>query len=67
MSKKDTGPSIAAPFSDPKNITVGCGRVIWVDGCLKHSEGWILPGGAITQDPDIARSAAYHIDALSKQ
>jgi len=66
LNTKDIGYSIAPPFTDSRNITVGCGRVIWADSGRKYGVGWVLPGCIITQDKDVAIAMATTIDYLSQ-
>jgi hypothetical protein len=58
-------------FHHKNNITCGKGRVLWARGCTDasgnaHHEGWVLPGGARTQDERVATAAALLLDDLSR-
>lgn len=60
-----------AYFDDKRNITVGCGRVIYAQ--VAHpverervGEGWVLPGGRRTQDREEAKAAAAYLGLYSK-
>ena len=60
---------VKAVFDDPKNITAGQARVIYAKACTPiHSptvpEGWVLPGGARTQNRDEAAAVAMTMDWL---
>ena len=57
-----------APYTHPKNIYIGMGRILWsdyvIDGNGKaHQEGWVLPGGKRTTDEAKARAVAGKINA----
>jgi hypothetical protein len=61
----------SAVFIHKNNITVGNGRVLWAKAAagtsgIPHPEGWVLPGGARTQDRDVAHAAAAALDELSR-
>lgn len=54
-------------FADARNMIVGRGRILWGTATqtgtgLICSEGWVLPGGQRTRDPDVAREYAKWID-----
>lgn len=55
----------AAPFTHPRNIVHGSGRVIYVDGHGLEPSGWHLPGLMVTDDPAEAERVARVIDALT--
>lgn len=55
-------------FADGRNLSVGKGRILWgtATQTSRHEivgEGWVLPGGQRTRDPDVARAYAVWIDA----
>ena len=63
-------------FTNPLDITIGRGRIIWAEALTyegKHPpyqgetfpEGWVLPGGARTQDRALAEAAAKQIDEIA--
>lgn len=56
--------SASTLFTDPKNITVGNARVIWVKGNRFSDEGWALPGGSKTTDENEARRVAVAMSQL---
>ncbi len=58
----DTQPS--PPFTDPKNITVGKARVIWVKAIDYRPEGWVLPGGLRTQNFAEAHGVAVAMNQI---
>ena len=65
MTDNDKSPR----FDDPKNITVGRARVIYVRAIRGFDrpiqpEGWILPGGRRTQDKIEAYRAAECLNDL---
>lgn len=56
-----------AVFEDPRNITVGAGRVIYALATTDHAgryhpEGWVLPGGARTSSKARATRVATNIN-----
>lgn len=61
-----------AVFSHPKSIQVGRGRILWgtstiptLEGPYEKKylfEGWVLPGGERTTDPEVALAWATYID-----
>lgn len=60
----------APPFEHPLDITVGRGRVIYADATTDmagkhHPAGWVLPGGARTDDPERAVLAAESVNKLA--
>ena len=56
--------SVAPAFSDPKNITVGKARVIYVKGDGRTPGGWILLGGRRTDNFEVAHAHAVQMNAL---
>ena len=56
--------TVSPPFTDPKNITVGKARVIYVKSYNGKSDGWALLGGARTTSFDVARAHAVAINVL---
>ena len=57
-------------FDDPRDITVGKGRVIWAKACWpvageRQPEAWVLPGGVRTANRVEAYAMAVEIDRLS--
>ena len=59
--------SVAAPFSDARNITYGAARIIWAKGHGNLQDGWVLPGGARTDNFTEAHAVAVQVDGLSKK
>lgn len=55
----------AAAFTHPKNIVIGAGRVIYVDGHELEPSGWHLPGMRMTTDPAEAERVARAIHELT--
>lgn len=58
-------------FDDPRDITVGKGRIIWAKACRpveggRQPEGWVLPGGVRTTNRLEALAAAVEMDRLSQ-
>lgn len=56
-----------AVFEDPRNITVGAGRVIYAQATTDHAgryhaEGWVLPGGTRTASKARATRVATNIN-----
>ena len=54
-------------FADTRNMTVRRGRILWGTATQTGpgeivGEGWVLPGGQRTRDPDVARAWARWID-----
>lgn len=54
-------------FADARNMTVRRGRILWGTATQTGrgeivGEGWVLPGGQRTRDPDVARLWARWID-----
>lgn len=54
-------------FADARNMTVGRGRILWGTATQTGrneivGEGWVLPGGQRTRDPEVARTFARWID-----
>lgn len=54
-------------FADARNMTAGRGRILWGTATETSrreivSEGWVLPGGQRTRDPEVARVWARWID-----
>ena len=58
--------AISPIFSDPRNINYGEARVIWAPAWAYQPEGWILPGGARTQDYAEAHGAAVAMDQVMR-
>lgn len=61
----------SAPFTDPRNITVGNARVIWAQETRTTSgglcpDGWVLPGGLRTTNRDEAHQMAVHMDQIQR-
>lgn len=63
-------------FTNPLDITIGRGRIIWAEALTyegKHPpyqgeifpEGWVLPGGVRTQDRALAEAVAKQIDEIA--
>ena len=57
-------------FTDPRNVTVGKGRVIWAKATMttgghRQPEGYVLPGGERTPSRLVAHAMAVEIDRLS--
>lgn len=68
MSKLDD--SLPASYFHPWNITIGKGRILWAKAAtccsgIVHPAGWVLPGGARTQNRNVAQAAAMAIDVMS--
>ena len=62
----------ARVFADGRNMTVGRGRILWgtATQTSRHEiveEGWVLPGGQRTRNPDVARAFAVWIDAQMRR
>ena len=60
------------PYHHQKNITVGRGRILYdstggIQGGKWVSPGWVIPGGARTNDYETAYRAAEFIDAQSRR
>lgn len=60
------------PYQHHKNITLGRGRILYDStGGIKNGKwcqaGWVLPGGARTNDFETAYRAAEFIDAQSRR
>jgi hypothetical protein len=55
----------SSPFTHPKNIVFGAGRVIYVDGHGIEPSGWRLPGGQFTDDAAEAERVARLIDQIT--
>jgi len=64
-------------FTNPLDITIGRGRIIWAEALTYEGkrppyqggtflEGWVLPGGERTQDRERAEAVARAIDGKSK-
>lgn len=51
---------------DHRNIIIGKIRVVWAKACGVHFEGWVLPGGQRTKDPERARACAVQMDAITR-
>lgn len=56
-----------AIFDDKRNVTVGVGRVIYARSSMDRDgryfpEGWVLPGGARTDNHERAYAVARAID-----
>lgn len=54
-------------FADGRNMSVGKGRILWGTATQTSrneivGEGWVLPGGQRTRDPDVAKAYARWID-----
>lgn len=54
-------------FADARNLTAGRGRILWGTATQTGrgeivGEGWVLPGGQRTRDPEVARVWARWID-----
>jgi hypothetical protein len=61
---------IDSKFNDPRDITVGRGRIIYARATVdfngnKHPEGWVLPGGQRTRSREIAETVAHNIDQIT--
>ena len=54
----------AAVFIDPRNITVGVGRILY--DTTRIPNGWVLPGGKRTDNRDEAWYAAAAIDRMAR-
>lgn len=59
------------PYTHPKNIYIGMGRILWSDyvidsNGIAHQEGWVLPGGERTTDEARARAVAGKINESRK-
>lgn len=62
----------AEVFAHRNNLSVGNGRVLWAPATTDtsgnpHAEGWVLPGGRRTQDPNEARAACARLAAFGAQ
>jgi tRNA nucleotidyltransferase/poly(A) polymerase len=60
-----------AVFDDPRNITIGFGRVIWAEATTPRHKaelpaGWVLPGGDRTNDHSEAMRVAEWISEQEK-
>lgn len=65
-------------FSDPRDICIGAGRIVWATRLLYdgfrddmqgvvYQAGWVLPGGRRTQSKEEAEHAASAInDAINE-
>jgi len=68
MSKKIHDDNDGAKvFADGRNLQVGKGRILWGTATETSKrqivgEGWVLPGGQRTRDPDVARVWAAWIN-----
>lgn len=63
-------------FHHARNIEVGRGRILWGTATevkntygitLRLPEGWVLPGGARTKDPNVALMRANWINETSRR
>lgn len=59
--------SISPIFSDARNINYGEARVIWAPARGYQPEGWILPGGARTQNFAEAHGVAVAMDQVMRE
>lgn len=62
----------ARMFADGRNMTVGRGRILWGTATQTNrgeivEEGWVLPGGRRTRNPDVARAFAKWIDEQTRR
>jgi hypothetical protein len=64
MKAENNHSNIAPPFSDRRNIRVGQARVVYAEAHGAHPAGWVLPGGARTDNLDVARSCALRMNEL---
>jgi hypothetical protein len=67
MTKKLQDDDGARVFADGRNVSAGRGRILWGTATETSQkkivgEGWVLPGGQRTRDPDVARAWARWID-----
>ncbi len=67
MTANNPNYQAGSAFVDKRNIAVGKTRVIWARATDSQAEGWVLPGGARTQDRARAYEVAVQLDALAQK
>jgi len=73
-TKRNEKPSIETSrveFHHANNLQYGRGHLLWAgalhrDNGVQLPEGWVLPGGRRTQNPEEALLVAKNIDSISR-
>ena len=70
MPEVETPEPAYTHFWDPRSITVGEGRILWAHATIADGkywpDGYCLPGGTRTADPQRARRVAAEIDRITR-